>query len=111
MERVAHSFIHLYIRTKCRLVSEAFDVGRPLAMAEETCSGRVVSAQANFVRVQILSRGAEDQKVLERTSLLCTVRQLLKKTQQTIMVGDFVIVSGIDWVEVLAVFVSYCRMS
>ena len=78
-------------------------------MAEETCSGRVVSAQANFVRVQVLSQGAEDQKVKERLSLLCTVRQLLKKTQQTIMVGDFVTVSGIDWVEVLVIFVTRAR--
>lgn len=79
-------------------------------MAEEICSGRVVSAQANFVRVQILSHGTEGQTVPERPSLLCTVRQLLKKTQQTIMVGDFVTVSGIDWVEVLAVLLRALRV-
>jgi hypothetical protein len=33
----------------------------------------------------------------ERTELLCTVRGLLKKIKQSVLVGDRVRVAGIDW--------------
>lgn len=92
--------------------------------APEKILGQVMSAQANFVRVRVDSTvdGEEEEKAaataasnasspsddaastpsspstpFPRPELLCTVRALLKKMRQTVLVGDRVAVSGIDW--------------
>ena len=76
--------------------------------APDKILGQVMSAQANFVRVRVDSVDAESTtsssspststaSTFPRPELLCTVRALLKKMRQSVLVGDRVAVSGIDW--------------
>ena len=82
--------------------------------APDKILGQVMSAQANFVRVRVDSvdgmeeaatasdspsspSDAASTSSFPRPELLCTVRALLKKMRQTVLVGDRVAVSGIDW--------------
>jgi hypothetical protein len=83
---------------------------------------QVISAEANFVRVNITRLGDDDEAAdadaerrgshstastsaqkqqlqPPRTQLLCTVRALLKKVGVRVLVGDHVRMSGIDWRE------------
>ncbi|MGD1907822.1 MAG: small ribosomal subunit biogenesis GTPase RsgA [Leptolyngbyaceae cyanobacterium] len=62
--------------------------------------GIVLSAQANFYRVQL---AVGDDDGLPQASLLCTCRALLKKTGQQGMVGDRVWVENLDWADERAV--------
>ncbi|CAL8469056.1 g8597 [Coccomyxa elongata] len=64
--------------------------------------GQVMSAQANFVSVVLdmpadTSKDASEAQEEKRTELLCTVRGILKKIKQSVLVGDRVRVAGIDW--------------
>lgn len=65
--------------------------------------GRVMSAQANFVRVKVEQTGEgepfADSASPPQTRLLCVVRALLKKMKRKVLVGDMVRVVGIDWVD------------
>jgi len=79
--------------------------------------GRVMSAQANFVRVRVDGAATGEEAPsssssfntnpllgpllthLPRTDLLCIVRGLLKKMKQTVLVGDRVTVGAIDWAD------------
>ncbi|KAK9811503.1 hypothetical protein WJX72_004946 [[Myrmecia] bisecta] len=67
-----------------------------------TATGQVMSAQANFVRVRVtepqVGSSTGDRSCFQR-ELLCVVRGLLKKIKQTVLVGDYVQVIGIDWVD------------
>ena len=58
------------------------------------CDSQVISAQANFMTVRVTVPG-KDQHV----ELLCIVRALLKKLRERVLVGDYVRVISIDWVE------------
>lgn len=65
-----------------------------------TATGKVMAAQANFVRVKVESvDGPAALDEPPRARLLCVVRGLLKKIKQTVLVGDTVRVVGIDWVD------------
>ena len=57
---------------------------------------QVTGREANFVTVRVKKGAAEG--VAGRTDLLCSVRALLKKIKQTVLVGDNVEVDGVDWV-------------
>ncbi|BDA45177.1 probable small ribosomal subunit biogenesis GTPase RsgA [Coccomyxa sp. Obi] len=64
--------------------------------------GQVMSAQANFVSVVLDMPNSDTQDASDvagekRTELLCTVRGILKKIKQSVLVGDRVRVAGIDW--------------
>lgn len=68
--------------------------------------GQVVAAQANYVRVRVdqlvdAQGHTPDASTWDgpppATELLCVVRALLKKIKQTVLVGDRVRVSSIDW--------------
>lgn len=61
----------------------------------ESVVGRVVSAQANFVRVSVEENSFKPPK----DQLLCVVRALLKKMKRHVLVGDRVKVVGIDWTD------------
>ena len=81
--------------------------------------GRVMAAQANFVRIKVESileeekrkdPGTEQENAnstelsasnlpLPKDRLLCVVRALLKKIRRKVLVGDRVRVVGIDWVD------------
>jgi len=52
--------------------------------------GTAIASQANFYWVHLAEPGARD-------SLLCTCRARLKKTGQSVLVGDRVLVEDIDW--------------
>jgi len=98
----------------------------------ETLVGKVVTSQANFLRVVVSDAsvsgsieterkrqiedararakdaGAQDdvarlEAMLARedktTELLCVTRALLKKIKKRVLVGDEVVLSGVDWVE------------
>lgn len=92
--------------------------------AADTLMGQVVTAQANFVRVLVepaavrafvdmrewpvrgSDTAADAQHVAaleaageERVEFLCVVRALLKKLEQRVLVGDFVSLTGVDWVQ------------
>ncbi|KAI3885286.1 hypothetical protein MKW98_002678 [Papaver atlanticum] len=61
--------------------------------------GMVASAQANFMRVVVQSI-SEVQEVEEGkigVELLCVVKAVLKKIKRRVLVGDKVLVGGIDW--------------
>jgi ribosome biogenesis GTPase len=62
--------------------------------------GRVMAAQANFVRVKVEQTGDGELLVNPpKDRLLCVVRALLKKMKRQVFVGDMVKVVGIDWVD------------
>ena len=65
--------------------------------------GRVMAAQANFVRIKVERTGGgepfADSSPPPQTRLLCVVRALLKKMKRQVLVGDVVRVVGIDWVD------------
>ncbi len=77
-------------------------------------SAQVLSASSNMVRVELdkvqgSGSGSADtsstqqethnasQPDLPRTELLCSLRTLLKKMNQTGLVGDRVVVTSVDW--------------
>ncbi|XP_002982215.2 small ribosomal subunit biogenesis GTPase RsgA 1, mitochondrial [Selaginella moellendorffii] len=71
---------------------------------EDRAVGQVTSAQANFMTVVVERAGAPDDGLREEgfragIKLLCVVRALLKKIRRRVMVGDSVLVSGIDWTD------------
>ncbi len=49
------------------------------------------------MRQRCRHRDAPDAQGEKRTELLCTVRGILKKIKQSVLVGDRVRVAGIDW--------------
>ena len=75
--------------------------------------GRVVSHRANFVHVRLQQNESPAVKTdtkengtigeegeggeFEKEELLCVTRQVLKKMKRSVLVGDFVEVSSIDW--------------
>lgn len=61
--------------------------------------GMVASAQANFMRVVVHSIGEvkEDEEGKIGVELLCVVKAVLKKIKRRVLVGDKVLVGGIDW--------------
>jgi len=74
----------------------------------------VLAAQANFVRVQVERAAAEaaaedagagaaeaeaEAEAGGELELLCTVRAVLKKMEQRVLVGDWVTVGSIDWTD------------
>ena len=63
----------------------------------ETVIGRVMSSQANFVRIQVEETEGVYTKDPPTNKLLCVVRALLKKMKRRVLVGDRVRVVGIDW--------------
>lgn len=64
------------------------------------CHMQVMQAQANFVRVRVdRIDGLPPDEEPPQKQLLCVVRTLLKKIKQTVLVGDEVELSGIDWVD------------
>ncbi|CAL5230096.1 g13554 [Coccomyxa viridis] len=62
--------------------------------------GKVMSAQANFVSVSLDENWAQQRG--GKAEILCTVRGILKKIKQTVLVGDRVRVAGIDWEDMRA---------
>jgi translation initiation factor IF-1 len=98
-----------------------------LVLRGDQAVGQVVAAQANFMRVFIERTGHEEQGeggfygdedgrqngastsganawevncgAKSGTELLCVVRAVLKKIKRRVLVGDRVLVSGIDWTD------------
>eukprot|EP00899_Mesostigma_viride_P013089 jgi/Mesvir1/21781/Mv04177-RA.1 len=89
-------------------------------LPSDAALGQVVTAQANFVRVLVTAVGAPSQRSPEEeeqrrrthfddqplardgqvgVELLCVVRAVLKKIQRRVLVGDYVTVGRIDWVD------------
>jgi len=60
---------------------------------------QVISKEANFVTVRVNKADVTSTASPERTDLLCSVRALLKKIKQTVLVGDNVQVASIDWTD------------
>jgi len=60
-----------------------------------------MSVQANFMRVLVTSPSGLHQRNVasppEKVELLCTVREVLKKTKQRVFVGDRVELSRVNW--------------
>eukprot|EP00963_Diacronema_lutheri_P011260 scaffold1347_cov350-Pavlova_lutheri.AAC.68 len=90
-------------RRKVRLLGRAETNGSGITArdsipdTEALVEGRVMNAQANFLRV-IVSHGTSQGRS-EPVELLCVVRALMKKMKRRVLVGDYVTVSGIDWVD------------
>ncbi|EXC06148.1 Putative ribosome biogenesis GTPase RsgA [Morus notabilis] len=79
-------------------------------LSEDQAVGTVAAAQANFMRVIVQPRPAEepsgnfDAESAGDSSrigveLLCVVRAVLKKIRRRVLVGDKVVVGAIDWVD------------
>ena len=60
---------------------------------------QVISKEANFVTVRLHGTDGASTGSPVRTDLLCSVRALLKKIKQTVLVGDNVQVASIDWAD------------
>lgn len=75
------------------------DTASSLAMLLTDCCPQVMQAQANFVRVRIDRLSGGQGGPPPQPQLLCVVRTLLKKIKQTVLVGDEVEVTGIDWAD------------
>lgn len=74
-----------------------------ILLREDQAVGQVVTAQANIMRIIVERAGTDktsDFHAVRKTGtvLLCYVRALLKKIKKRVLVGDRVVVSGIDWV-------------
>ncbi len=63
------------------------------------CDLQVISKEANFVTVRLNRSDDSLTATPVRTDLVCSVRALLKKIKQTVLVGDNVQVDSIDWAE------------
>ena len=57
----------------------------------------MTSKEANFVKVRLHQN--LEAGISEPTDLLCSVRALLKKIKQTVLVGDNVEVDAVDWAD------------
>ncbi|KAK4477339.1 hypothetical protein RD792_016556 [Penstemon davidsonii] len=64
-------------------------------LSENQAIGTVASSQANFMRVVVNSENSGSGGV----ELLCVVKAVLKKIKTRVLVGDDVLVGGIDWVD------------
>lgn len=82
---------------------------KPL-LSEDQAIGTVAAAQANFMRVIVQPRPAEEpsgnfdaesagDSPRIGVELLCVVRAVLKKIRRRVLVGDKVVVGTIDWVD------------
>ena len=60
---------------------------------------QVTSKEANFVTVRLNERAEVAEALPGPIDLLCSVRALLKKIKQTVLVGDNVQVDSIDWAD------------
>lgn len=60
---------------------------------------QVISKEANFVTVRLNDRAELAETAPGPIDLLCSVRALLKKIKQTVLVGDSVQVDSIDWAD------------
>ncbi|KAL0032589.1 hypothetical protein WJX77_009516 [Trebouxia sp. C0004] len=76
---------------------------------ETHATGQVISKEANFVTVRVNKADAASTAMPERTDLLCSVRALLKKIKQTVLVGDNVQVASIDWTDKRGVVQEVCN--
>ncbi len=86
--------------TDCLLFSALTGPGFAARPTSDTQYGlQVISKEANFVTVRVNKAGVTSTASLERTDLLCSVRALLKKIKQTVLVGDNVQVASIDWTD------------
>lgn len=63
------------------------------------CILQVISKEANFVKVRLDDSTDPKPAGTGHTVLFCTVRALLKKIKQTVLVGDQVEVQAIDWTD------------
>ena len=59
----------------------------------------MISKEANFVTVRLNDRAELAEALPGPIDLLCSVRALLKKIKQTVLVGDNVQVDSIDWAD------------
>ena len=59
----------------------------------------MISKEANFVTVRLNERAEVAEALPGPIDLLCSVRALLKKIKQTVLVGDNVQVDSIDWAD------------
>lgn len=59
----------------------------------------VASAQANFMRVLVQSIPEEDSEARVGVELLCVVKAVLKKIKRRVLVGDRVLIGGVDWID------------
>lgn len=64
---------------------------------DESTTEQIADRQASHSEAS--SSSSSTQLAPPRTQLLCTVRALLKKINQRVLVGDRVRVHGIDWAE------------
>lgn len=71
-----------------------------VVLAENDSSAlQVISKEANFVTVRLNERAEVAEALPGPIDLLCSVRALLKKIKQTVLVGDNVQVDSIDWAD------------
>lgn len=69
--------------------------------AQDVVRGRVISAQANFLKVLVTEMSGKYSRDSEKvgSELLCVVKALLKKIKRRVLVGDNVVLGSIDWTD------------
>lgn len=57
------------------------------------------SVSSNFVRVEVPEPGNSSSSGMGQRQLLCSMRALLRKLGQAVLVGDYVRVGSVDWAQ------------
>ncbi|KAF5836433.1 hypothetical protein DUNSADRAFT_5939 [Dunaliella salina] len=73
------------------------DQSPSLAQLPQVVTGQVFSTSSNFVRVEVPDPGDTSSRSSGQRPLLCSMRALLRKVGQAVLVGDYVRVGSIDW--------------
>ena len=101
----AHFFLHfaclrLIMATLC-VLAKIGTTGACSACSADASAllPQVISKEANFVTVRLNERAELAEALPGPIDLLCSVRALLKKIKQTVLVGDNVQVDSIDWAD------------
>jgi len=75
------------------------DAAAPDAVVAAERSGELASSELDCAQENAQEENGNGVEARQGTELLCVVRALLKKIKRRVLVGDRVLVSGIDWID------------
>ncbi len=75
------------------------DAAAPDAVVAAERNGKLASSKLDCAQENAQEENGNGVEARQGTELLCVVRALLKKIKRRVLVGDRVLVSGIDWID------------
>jgi putative ribosome biogenesis GTPase RsgA len=75
------------------------DAAAPDAVVAAERNGELASSELDCAQENAQEENGNGVEARQGTELLCVVRALLKKIKRRVLVGDRVLVSGIDWID------------